>query len=248
MTSGWRGPASTAAVAVALAAVLVLGALTATPVLVLAVLLAQGLFAAGWFAGLRVPSPRGGLVVVAAAGAGADIAVLAGDDTRPLAHVAPVLGLALLAAFAHQLLRRDGRVELTVSLTATGTAAVLAGLASAWLALDVSPHGDGLLVVAAVAAAAPAVIDLVAGLVSGPRWVAAVAAAAVTLLASGLVAGSTEVGTPVALAAGAGGAVAARLAALLAERAPTPQVLLTAALPAALVAPVVYLLGRVLVG
>jgi hypothetical protein len=248
VTSTRREAAVTAVTAAALVAVLVLGAVTATPVLVLAVLLGQGLLAAGWFTGLRVPSPKGGLVVVAATAAGADAAVLAGDDTRPLAHVGPVLALALLAAFAHQLLRRDGRVELTRSVTGTGAAAVLAGLASSWLALDVSPRGDGLLVVAAAAAAAPAVVDLAADLVGAPRWAAAVAAAAATLLVAALVAGWTDPGFAVALAAGAGGAVAARLATLLAERAPVPQALLSAALPAALVAPVVYLLGRVLVG
>ena len=51
-----------------------------------------------------------------------------------------------------------------------------------------------------------------------------------------------------ALAAGAGAVVAARLAVLLAHRAPVPHPLLPAALPPVLVAPVVYLLGRLLVG
>jgi hypothetical protein len=248
VTSALRGPASTAAVAAALAGALVLGDVTATPVLALAVLVAQGLFAAGWFAALRVPGRAGGLVVVAATAVGADVAVLAGDDTRPMAYVAPVLGLALLASLAHQLVRRDGRVELTVSLTAIGCAAVLAGLASAWLALDVSRAGSALLVVAAVAAAAPAVADLAAAVVSVPRWVPPAVAAAVTLGAAAAVAAWTDVGLGVAAAAGAGGAVAAGLAVMLAGRVVTPQPLLSAALPATLVAPVVYLLGRVLVG
>ena len=42
--------------------------------------------------------------------------------------------------------------------------------------------------------------------------------------------------------------MAARLAVMLADRARAPHPLLTAALPAVLVAPAVYLLGRVLVG
>ena len=69
--------------ALGLAAALVLGGLTATPVLVLAVLLAQGLFVAGWFPALRVPGAVGGRLVVAATAVGADAAVLAADDTRP---------------------------------------------------------------------------------------------------------------------------------------------------------------------
>jgi hypothetical protein len=59
---------------------------------------------------------------------------------------------------------------------------------------------------------------------------------------------TTSLSVPAALAAGAGGAVAARLAVLLADRAVAPHPMLAAALPAVLVAPSVYLLGRVLVG
>ncbi len=234
--------------ALALSAALVLGGLTATPVLLLAVLLTQGLLVAGWFPALRVPGAAGGRVVVGAAAVAADVAVLAADETRPLEHVAPVLALALLAALAHQLVRRDGRVELSASLTATGAAAVLAGLAAAWLALDVSRAGTDLLVLAAVAAAAPVLADLATGAVGLARWVGALVAVVVTGLAAVAVAASTDVSVTVALTAGAGGAVAARLAVLLANRAAGPHPLLTAALPAVLVAPAVYLLGRVLVG
>ena len=234
--------------ALGLAAALVLGGLTATPVLVLAVLLAQGLFVAGWFPALRAPGAAGGRVVVAATAVGADAAVLAADDTRPLEHVAAVLALALLAALLHQLVRRDGRVELTSSLTATGSAAVLVGLGSAWLALDVSRDGTGLLVLAAVAAAAPPTLDLAARAAKAPPWAGVLAAAVVTGLAAAAVAGAASVTLAVALAASAAGAVAARLAVVLADRARAPHPLLAAALPALLVAPAVYLLGRVLVG
>ena len=237
-----------ALVALALSAALALGGLTATPVLLVAVLLAQGLLVAGWFPALRVPGPVGGRVVVAAAAVAADVAVLAADETRPLEHVAPVLGMALLAALTHQLVRRDGRVELTSSLTATVAAAVLVGLAAAWLALDVSRGGTGLLVLAAVAAAAPLPADLAAGAVGLGRWAGILAAAVVTGLAAVAVAAATDLSFAVTLAAGAGGAVAARLAVLVANRAVAPHPLLAAALPAVLVAPSVYLLGRVLVG
>ena len=234
--------------ALGLAAALVLGGLTETPVLVLAVMLAQGLFVAGWFPALRVPGAVGGRIVVAATAVGADAAVLAADDTRPLEHVAPVLAMALLAALLHQLVRRDGRVELTRSLTATGSAAVFAGLGSAWLALDVSRDGTGLLVLAAVAAAAPPTLDLAARAAKAPAWAGVLTAALVTGLAAVVVAGAATVTLAVALAAGAAGAVAARLAVMLADRTRSPHPMLTAALPAVLVAPAVYLLGRVLTG
>ena len=238
----------TAAVAAGLAAALVLGGAIDPLVLLPAVLLTQVLLAVAWFPALRATSPLGGRIVVLGAAVAADVAVLAADETRPMEHVAPVLALAMLAALTHQLARRDGRGELTTSLTATGAATVFACLGSAWLALDVSREGTGLLVVGAVAAAAPAVVELGRSRLGRSRWAGAVWAAAVTGVAAAAVAETTDVSLPVALAAGAGAVVAARLAVLLADRAPVPHPLLPAALPPVIVAPVVYLLGRLLVG
>jgi hypothetical protein len=238
----------TAAVAAGLAAALVLGGVIDPLVLLPAVLLTQVLLAVAWFPALRATSPLGGRIVVLGAAGAADVAVLAADETRPMEHVAPVLAVAVLAALAHQLARRDGRGDLTASLTATGAATLFACLGSAWLALDVSREGTGLLVLGAVAAAAPAVVELGRARLGRPRWAGAVWAAAVTGVAAAAVAETTDVSLPVALAAGAGAVVAARLGALLADRAPVPHPLLPAALPPVLVAPVVYLLGRLLVG
>ena len=239
---------TTAPVAVAIAAALVLGGLIDPLVLLPAVLLTQVLLAVAWFPALQATSPIGGRVVVLAAAGAADVAVLAADETRPMEHVTPVLAVAMLAALAHQLVRRDGRGGLTTSLTATGSATVFACLGSAWLALDVSREGTGLLVLGAVAAAAPAVVDLAGSRLGRPAWGGVVWAAAVTGAAAAVVAETTDLSLPVALAAGAGAVVAARLAVLLAHRAPVPHPLLPAALPPVLVAPVVYLLGRLLVG
>ena len=240
----------TAAVAAGLAAALVLGGVIDPLVLLPAVLLTQVLLAVAWFPALQASSPLGGRIVVLGAAVAADVAVLAADETRPMEHVTPVLAVAMLAALAHQLARRDGRGGLTTSLTATGAATVFACLGSAWLALDVSREGTGLLVVGAVAAAAPAVVELGRSRLGRSRWgwAGAVWAAAVTGVAAAAVAETTDISLPVALAAGAGAVVAARLAMLLAERAPVPHPLLPAALPPVLVAPVVYLLGRLLVG
>jgi hypothetical protein len=238
----------TAALAAGLAALLVLGGVTDPWVLLPAVALTQVLLAVAWFPALRATGPTGGRLVVLAAAVAADLAVLAADETRPMEHVAPVLAVALLAALVHQLVRRDGRGGLTTSLTATGAAAVFVCLGSAWLALDMSREGSGLLVLGAVAAAAPAVVDLANSRLGRPRWARAVGAAAVTGVAAAAVAETTEVSLPVALAAGAGAVVAARLAVLFADRAPVPHPWLPAALPPVLVAPVVYLLGRLLVG
>src|SRR4051794_37878095 len=141
-----RGQPVTAPVAVGIAAALVLGGVIDPLVLLPAVLLTQVLLAGAWVPALQATSPIGGRIVVLGAAGAADVAVLAADETRPMEHVAPVLAVALLAALAHQLARRDGRGGLTTSLTATGSATVFACLGSAWLALDVSREGTGLLV------------------------------------------------------------------------------------------------------
>lgn len=238
----------TAVLAAALSVALVLGGLTVPAVLLVAVLLAQTLLAVGWFPALQAASPRGGMTVALAAAAAADVAVLTGEDNRPLAQVGPVLGLAVVAAFGHQLLRRDGRPGLTGSLTATTTLAVLGALGSAWLALDVSRDGTALLVIAAATAAVAPVADAVSTRFGAPAWVGPVGAAALSLAAAVVVALASTLDLVPAVAAAAGGAVAARLGLLFAARAAAPHPLLPAALPAVLVAPAVYVLGRVLVG
>ena len=134
-------------------------------------------------------------------------------------------------------------------MTATGAGTVFACLGSAWLALDVSREGTGLLVLGAVAAAAPAVVDL-AGSPAGPAELGrGRGAAAVTGVAAAAVAETTDVSLPVALAAGAG--AVGRGPARGAARRPGAGAALVARpprCPPLLVAPVVYLLGRLLVG
>ncbi len=246
-----------AGLAAGLALLLVLGGLTTPVVLLMATALAQVLLALAWFpaldiadsaAGRGVGALTGGRAVVAVAAVVADVAVLRSDETRPMAHVGAVLAVALLASVAVQLLRRDGRSGLTGALTATGSAVVVAGLGAAWLALDAARDGTGLLLVAAVAAAAAPAADLAGSALRLPRWAGGVAAAVVAAATGAVVAGWSDLDLPVALAAALGAAVAARLGALLAGRVPVPHPLLPAVLPALLVAPATYVLARVLHG
>ncbi len=73
----------------------------------------------------------------------ADITVLRSDETRPLAHVGPVLAVALLATLVLQLVaRRDGRDGADRLAHGQRVRLVLAGLAAAWLALDVQRTGS----------------------------------------------------------------------------------------------------------
>jgi hypothetical protein len=237
-----------AALAAGLAALLVLGAATDPVVLVLAVAVAQLLLAAVWFGALEATGGVIGRLRAAAAAVAADIAVLSSDDSRPMAHVGPVLAVTLLAAFGQQLVRRDGRERLTGSLTATGSAVVVGGLGAAWPALDAGRDGTALAVVAAVAVAATPAADLAGGRLALPRWASAVVAALGTGAAALVVAGGSDLEAPTALAAAAVAAVAARLGTILANRVPVPHLVLPAVLPALLVAPATYVLARVLLG
>ena len=214
----------------------------------LAVAVVQLLFAAVWFDALGATGAVLGRLLAAAAAVAADVAVLLSDDSRPMAHVAPVLAVALLAAFVQQLVRRDGRERLTGSLTATGSAVVVGGLGAAWPALDVGSDGTALAVVAAVALAAAPAADLAGGRLGLLPWVSAAVAALVTGGAALAVAGGSDLDLPTALAAAAVAAVAARLGVVFANRVPAPHPVLPAVLPALLVAPATYVLARVLLG
>jgi hypothetical protein len=237
-----------AALAAGLAALLVLGAGTDPVVLVLAVAVVQLLLAAVWFAALDATGGVVGRLLVAASAVGADVAVLRTDETRPMAHVAPVLAVALLAAFGQQLFRRDGRDRLSGSLTATGSAVVVAGLGAAWPAVEVGQDGTALAVVAAAALVAAPAADLAGAALRVPRWVSAVVAALATAGAAPAVAGRSGLELATALAAAGVAAVAARLGVILADRVPAPHLVLPAVLPALLVAPATYVLARVLLG
>lgn len=62
-------------------------------------------------------------------------------DTPDLTPMVAVLGPVLVAAVVVELLRRDGRAHLTVSLSVAVSACVLAVLPVAWVALRAAPEG-----------------------------------------------------------------------------------------------------------
>ena len=128
------------------AAVLGLPAAVAPVVAVLAVLVALG-----WPRLLALPSPSGTSVVVAVAGLGATAALAVGgvpgvpgsgggvvaDVLGPAGAAEAVLaalGLSVVLAFGHQILRRDGRPRLAESVAATVAGAAVAALATGWVA------------------------------------------------------------------------------------------------------------------
>ncbi|WP_328292794.1 hypothetical protein OG218_08605 [Kineococcus sp. NBC_00420] len=154
---------ATATTTLALAGLVGLASFGPTWVLGLAVLFVGAFVAVGWPDLLDLPTRRGSTaVVVVAALAAVVVAAVAALDARDLGtQVAGVLGqlpvvaaLALLLAFVHQLLRRDGRPRLVESVTAVVAGQAVVVLAAAWVAVPTTYAGAQLapVVLAAVVA------------------------------------------------------------------------------------------------
>ncbi|PPK92060.1 hypothetical protein CLV92_11723 [Kineococcus xinjiangensis] len=257
---------TTAGTTVALAALLVLSAHAGVVALAAAVALLGVLLASGWAALLALPTPRGsaGVIAAAALAAAAVVAVEAATAGTAgpgglLARLPVTMAIALLAAFGHQLLRRDGRPRLVESVTAVVTGQAFVIGAAAWVALPAAANGRPFLAGAAAAVAAATL----ACAVRLPLRIAGPLAVAVAVLVGGgvlalvwaLAAGPDDAVLPRAhLLAGAlvgllAGVVTATWRALVA---PLPAVgsrravLAVAAAPVALCGPGAYVLARVL--
>lgn len=146
-TSGWVPGVAAALVGACLA----LLALPGSGPLLVAVVALQTLLVPGLLELLGAPSRAGTLVLAAVAAAGAD--VLAVRDGR-VGALAGVVGLSVVAALLHQLVRRDGRSRVTESLAADLLAVVLVVAAACLVALRGEDHGRALVVMAAAAAGA----------------------------------------------------------------------------------------------
>lgn len=183
-----------------------------------------------------------------------------------LAPVAIVLGPALVLAIVLQLVRRDGRPQLTASLTLTVAACVLAALPVAWVGLRYADGGSHAVALGLLGAGIAVLVDALGVSPMLRRLLAVLAAAA---LAAGLVMWLetfSDVPPVSAVAVAAFGAVMAIVALgvvdVLADEsrrrqgqsvaagardvavAVTP---LRVAMPIVVAAPVVYVLGRILV-
>jgi hypothetical protein len=161
-----------AAASLVLAALLALAGYAGSTVLLGAAALVVLVVAIGWPVLLQLPDVRGtSLVIVLTGWAAVGVAWLSAGDARPLATFAIVVAFAVLAAFAHELIRRDGRPRLVESVTGTLSGQVAAVLAAGWVLLpDSAPGVAGVVVAAAAAGAARLVTGLpLPGRLSG--WV-----------------------------------------------------------------------------
>ncbi|GAA4715015.1 hypothetical protein GCM10025782_09350 [Pedococcus ginsenosidimutans] len=106
------------------------------------VALAGLVLAWGWPQLLSLPSPRGTSTVLAVGTVLMTAAVLLTDEAPYLQWMPAAMAVSVIAAFLHQLMRRDGRPRLaeSVSASVTGLAVISAGIALA--PIPEVLHGD----------------------------------------------------------------------------------------------------------
>ena len=142
--------------AAGLGVVLVAGALAGPALVWVGVLAAQVLLVLSWHRALGAADPVGGMIVGAVLVGAADVAVAVADEQVSFGPIAGVLGVGYLLAVGQQLVRRDGRTDLTASLAATVSLAAVGALGAGWAVLPRLPDGEAITVVAATAVAGAA--------------------------------------------------------------------------------------------
>jgi len=234
--------------AASLGLALVLGAVLGAAALGVAVVLVQVATLSGWHQLLRVPGAFGGSLVALAAGAAGVLTLLVDTHgTEDVGRLAVVLALGVVAAFGHQVLRRDGRPALVGSLSATTSLLVMVVLTALWVAVRRETGGADLVLVGCGAAVVATTATVVV-----PRggWPVSVVAGSMAGLLIGAL--STLTLGPAGLtllAAGAAGpaVVAASLRHAAGPSARTAPATLSA-LPCAMAALPVWVLARILLG
>lgn len=155
----------------------------ATAVTVASVALASGVIALGWTRLVGLPSRRGTLVTVGISAALLLASVALPDDGGSLRWVPAALAVGVVVSFLHQLVRRDGRPRVVVSLSGTLLALGILAAGVTWVALPSMQGGRDAAVAAWAALACAAGAEW---LCHRARWFTALAPSA---LLAGAVAG-----------------------------------------------------------
>lgn len=247
-----------ALLASALAGVLVAASLAGSYALAAGVALVQVILLVGLAVTSGVPAARASGAVALVGGVVAALLVLGNSDgaldPEWLTPAVAAAGAGFVAMAVVQLARRDGRQELTASLTLGVTALLLAVFSATWLGLGTDDRGEALLLLALAGTATGAAIAIFPGPLLLWAVGGAIGAASVGLIMQTYVVdiAATDLSlTQAALVAGLAGLAAVAgvgIARLLrddrtqADAVPPVAVsaALTAALPVVLAAPVAY--------
>lgn len=142
-------------------ALLIAVAAAAPPLFLTLVLgLCVGIVAWGWAGTLGLPTPRGTVGVIVVGGLALVISVAARESVPWLGWVPAALAISMVAAFIHQLFRRDGRPRVVESVSSVVLALALIACGVLLVPLARTPEGFALILGALAAAAASAVSDL----------------------------------------------------------------------------------------
>lgn len=134
-----------------LAAVLAASTFVSPAALLVVVAFGIVALALGWPTLVVLPSRRGSSAVMITAGVLGLLAVLTTDD---LAGLVAVLAFAVIAAFVHEMTRRDQRPFLTESLAGTVTGVVFVVSATGWVVISAGGRTTPLVLAAAASLAA----------------------------------------------------------------------------------------------
>jgi hypothetical protein len=240
------GPQPAALTAV-LALLIAGGAAIGRPALAVPLVLLQAVTAAGWFRLNGMWPARQGIVLAFMAGVTADVALLAMDGENGPAVLIGTLGVWLLLVLVLQLRHHGSADERLSSLTATSASTLLTVLAGGFLAAAANPGGDDPVVAGAIAVAVATLARSLRGQGIATLAVALLAATGAGVATAQATDLSTSSGAFIGFAAGAAALIGLRVASY---DFPSRFVHFTAgvALPLTAAAPVVYVLGRVLVG
>lgn len=124
----------------------------------------------GWPELLGSQSRFGSSLAIGTAGVLAPAVVALTPDEPYLRHVPVVVALAIVAMFFHQLLRRDGRPQLTQSVAVSAAGIAIATMGAAYVPLGRTFGGAEVVVIVAFALALSAIADLGAPMAKARPW------------------------------------------------------------------------------
>ena len=185
----WAAPL----VGAAMAALVGVAGYAGVPVLAAAVLLVDAVLLWGWTLLLDLPAPRSTTAALGLAAVATLLSVALTRDEPYLQWLPLAAAGSVLACFAHQLLRRDGRPRLVESLGGEVTALALLVCAAAAVALPRTPGAADSSLTLGVAVVATSLVELVRLPERLYAALATVSATAAAALAAGLAPHTTAV-------------------------------------------------------